>query len=83
MSGKVSMCRDVQAGLYSKPDVFGSYKQKLYTRLHIFCLILNHGILLLVCWQPSAQTLFDFFPFSHSSSKGTKYVEGREIIPWR
>lgn len=60
MNDKVSMCRDFQAGLYSKPDVFGGYKQKLYTRLHIFRLILNHGMLSLVCWQPSAQTSFDF-----------------------
>lgn len=49
MNDKVSMCRDFQAGLYSKPDVFGGYKQKLYTRLHIFRLILNHGMLSLVC----------------------------------
>lgn len=59
MNDKVNMCRDVQAGLYSKPDVFGSYKHKLYTRLHIMPLILNHGTLSLVCWQPSAQALFD------------------------
>lgn len=49
MNDKVNMRRDVQAGLYSKPDVFGSYKQKLYIRLHILSLILNHGMLSLVC----------------------------------
>jgi len=48
MNDEVNMCGDVQAGLYSKPDVFGSYKQKLYTRLPILSLILSHGTLSLV-----------------------------------
>lgn len=43
MNDKVNMCRDVQAVLYSKPDVFGKKQAESVYQVAYLSLILNRG----------------------------------------